>query len=89
MSRMLTVGFDYKDNFYYSIILVKESAAETEYKITVMNGDLQSQLTGNNTIKQKDGQLDIDSKQCENLKPLKTKIAQALGQLLQLPISNE
>lgn len=87
MSRMLTVGFDFEDSFYYSVILVKERGEETEYKITVMNGALELLLTGNNIITEKDGQLNIKLPQANKIKALKLKIGEALGLLLRLPIN--
>lgn len=86
MSRMLTVGFDFENTSYCSIVLVKETAGQTEYKITVMNGDLQDLLTGNNVITEKDGLLNMQLPEAIKSKALKFAIGKALGQLLQIPI---
>ena len=86
MSKMLTVGFDFENSSYYSVILVKENLDEKEYKITVMNGVLQQLLTGNNIITEKNGALNLKLPEGEKIKDLKLKIGEALGLLLQLPI---
>ena len=86
MSRMLTLGFEFEDSFYYSVILVKDNAVSIEYKITVMDGKLQALLTGDNVIKEKDGQLNYELPKGQKLKDLKLKIAEALGVLLHMPI---
>ena len=86
MSNFLTVGFDFEDSFYYSVILVIENGDEKQYKITVMNGPLQLLLMGNNTIIEKNGMLDLNLPEGEKNKDLKLKIAEALALLLHLPI---
>ena len=86
MGKMLTVGFDFEDSFYYSIILVKERLGETEYKITVMNRSLELLLKGNNIMIEKEGRLNITLPESNKIKALKLTIGNALGLLLGLPL---
>ncbi|MEJ7768472.1 MAG: hypothetical protein WKF89_11720 [Chitinophagaceae bacterium] len=89
MSRVLTVGFEFQDIFYYSLIRVKELAGETEYQITIMNEKLQTVLSGNDILKEKDGHLKIQIPESGNLQDLKIKVAEALSTLLDMPLEKE
>ena len=89
MSRILTVGFEFHDIFYYSLVNVKEIEGETQYKITVMNGDLEKMLLRNNIIKEKNGYLYIEISEDKNHDELKLKIAEALSAFLKLPLQKK
>ncbi len=82
MNHILTVGFEFDDIFYYSLVRVKESDSETEYKITVMNGTLERLLLGNNVIRKKNSHLNIEMLEYSKQEQLKLAIAEALGTLL-------
>lgn len=86
MLHLLTVGFEFRDIFYYSLIRVKESNLGTDYQITVMNGNLEKLLYGNHIIKKRKGFLQIDADDTTEQDMLKVSISEALSKFLQVPI---
>ena len=89
MNRILTIGFEFHEIFYYSLIRVKKIAGETQYRITVINKTLQRLLFGNNIIKEKNGHLNIEVPEDEKKEELKLTIAEALSRLLNMPLEKE
>ncbi len=86
MVNLLTVGFEFKDTFYYSLVRVKEKAAGTDYEITVMNGNLEKLLYGNHVIKERNGRLHVEIADSTEQEILKATIGEALGKFLHLPV---
>jgi hypothetical protein len=86
MSTLLTVGFEFMEEFYYSLIRVKNKEGFNEYQITVMNGKLESILYGNHILKEEDGYLLLDDTSEDPQGKLKLTIAEALGKFLNLPV---
>ena len=86
MDKLLTVGFEFFENLYFSLIRVKRKNDLNEYQITVMNGDLERLLYGNHIIREINGclQIEVSEKNLQEL--LKLKIAEALSQLLDIPL---
>lgn len=83
MATIMSLGFEYKGKEYYSLIRVKERNENTEYHITVMNGELERLLYGNHILNLVNGSLRLDdlsdnSEQCR----LKRQIAEALDKHL-------
>jgi len=89
MNRILTIGFEFREMFYYSLITVKEMADETEYRITVMNGKLEKMLFGHNIIKEKNQVLYIEVSEDAKQDELKLSIAESLSSLLRMPLQKE
>ena len=86
MNRFLVIGFELYKSFYYSLILCKAKKDGAEYRITVMNGDIEKQLNNNNIIKEKNGflQIELSGNQIQN--QIKSEIGKALGKLIGKPI---
>ncbi|WP_127126223.1 hypothetical protein [Pseudoflavitalea rhizosphaerae] len=55
MTDMLVFGFHYKQRFYKAIANIWKKSTNGLYRITVMNGDLERLLFGNNILSLKDG----------------------------------
>lgn len=55
MSDMLVFGFHYKERFYKAIANLWKKSTNGLYRITVMNGDLERLLFGNNIVSLKEG----------------------------------
>lgn len=89
MGKVLTVGFEFQEGFYYSLIHIKQILDETVYKITVMNGNLERMLFGNNIIHEKEGHLYIEVSEHTETDDLKLAIAEALSALLNMPLDRE
>ena len=86
MNRFLVIGFELYKSFYYSLILCKAKNDGTEYRITVMNGDIEKQLCNNNIIKEKNGCLQIELSGNKIQNQIKAEIAKALGKLIGKPV---
>jgi hypothetical protein len=86
MTKLLTIGFDFMENFYYSLIRVKERETCKEYEITVMNGTLERLLYGNHVIREKNGYLQVQTSDNTDQCKLKFQIAEALSKFLQVPL---
>ena len=85
MFTILTVGFEFKDNFYYALIRVKPKVSGTDYEVTVMNGNLEKLLYGNHVIEQRNDHLQIEAANTTEQELLKAAIADALSQFLKIP----
>lgn len=85
MIKFLIVGFEFCEKVYHSLVWCREKKDCNEYKITVMNGDLEKLLYGNHIIKEENGCLHLGK--CENKEQeiLKARIAKALGKALGIP----
>lgn len=82
MNRFLVVRFEFCKSFYYSLILCKAKSNSTEYRITVMNGDIEKQLCGNNIIYEVNSCLYIETSGNKMQQQIKTEIAKALGKII-------
>ncbi|RYG41681.1 MAG: hypothetical protein EOO01_24620 [Chitinophagaceae bacterium] len=88
MQKFITLAFRFCEKIYSSIILVKKNKDRTVYQITVMNGDLEKLLYGNHRIYEKNGVLEIEPCANKEQQLLKTRIAEALSQMLRLPFTS-
>lgn len=57
MTKILSIGFEYKGIFYKALARLKELGIKKEYHITIMNGELEKLLYGNHVIVESNGQL--------------------------------
>jgi len=89
MFTILTVGFEFNDNFYYALIRVKPKAPGVDYEVTVMNGNLEKLLYGNHVIEQKNDQLEIEAAYTTEQGLLKIAIAEALSRFLKIPLQKK
>ncbi|HVK46263.1 MAG TPA: hypothetical protein VM488_00435 [Pseudobacter sp.] len=55
MTDMLVFSFRYKERFYKAIANLWQKSTKGLYRITVMNGDLERMLFGNNIVSLKEG----------------------------------
>lgn len=60
MTDMLIFGFHYKQKFYQAIANLWKKSTNGLYRITVMNGDLERLLFGNNIVSLKEGRFLTD-----------------------------
>ena len=60
MSMIISLGFDFKDEFHYVLITVKELKERIQYRITVMNGELEQLLYDCNVVNEVNGELELD-----------------------------
>ena len=86
MNRFLVIGFEFGSLFYYSLILCKTRKEGAEYRITVMNGELEKQICHNNVIGEKNGSLQLELSGNKLQDQIKTEIAKALGKLIGKPV---
>ena len=89
MDRLITVGFEFCEKIYQSIIRVKVKKGFNEYKITIMNGDLEKLLYGNHVIKEINGFLQIEIIEHTSQELLKLKIGEALSKLIGIPLNSK
>lgn len=89
MMNILTVGFEFRNVFYYSLIRVKEKETGTDYQVTVMNGKLEKLLYGNHIIKERDGSLLVEVTDTTEQEQLKITIAEALSKFLHIPMEKK
>ncbi len=87
MNRFLIIPFQFFEASYYSLIMCKAKNECTEYRITIMNGDLEKLLFGNNVIKEINGSLHLDISKDELQERLKMEIAKSLGKALEIPLA--
>ncbi|MGZ8550555.1 MAG: hypothetical protein ACXWV2_07830 [Chitinophagaceae bacterium] len=86
MAKYLIIGFEYCEKLYKAIAHCKTSRICKEYRITVMNGDLEKLLYGNHTIQEINSTLQVELSDNNVQDVLKVSIASALGKLLGLPV---
>ena len=54
---MITLSFNYNGNKYSALILEKFLEDRKEYRVTIMNGDLEKLLFGNNILIERAGKI--------------------------------
>ena len=84
MSMIISLGFDFKEEFHYVLITVKELKERIQYRITVMNGELEQLLYDCNVVNEVNGELELDD--CNGDKEkwlLKKQIIEALSKYTQ------
>lgn len=80
MSSILSLGFEFKGNYYSFLARLKEKETVTEYHITVMNGELEKLLYGNHILSGTNGRIDIERPaEINDQAQLKIQIARALN----------
>ena len=87
MSMIISLGFDFKEEFHYVLITVKELKERIQYRITVMNGELEQLLFDCNVVNEVNGELELDD--CNGNKEkwlLKKQIIEALSKYTQKKI---
>jgi hypothetical protein len=86
MNKFLVIPFEFRQASYYSLIMCKPKDDGTEYRITVMNGDLEKLLLGNNIIREINGYLHVETSKNDPQQHLKMEIAKSLVDVLKIPI---
>jgi hypothetical protein len=66
--------------------MCKAKSEFTEYRITVMNGELEKLLFGNNVIREINGSLHLEISDNEPQGRLKMEIAKSLVKVLKIPL---
>lgn len=61
MATVLSIGFEYHNRSYYTLIRVCQKDNAKEYHVTVMNGPLESLLYGCNIFTEKNGKLENEA----------------------------
>jgi hypothetical protein len=87
MNRFLMLRFEFYKSFYYSLILCIIKSDGTEYRLTVMHGDLEKQLCNNNTIREVNGCLQVELSSNKLQSQIKTEIAKVLGKVIGKPVN--
>ncbi|TDH24664.1 hypothetical protein EXU57_15115 [Segetibacter sp. 3557_3] len=87
MNRFLLISFQFFNATYHSLIMCKAQSGCTEYRITVMNGDLEKLLFGNNVLKEINGSLHVESTGNDLQGRLKLEIARSLVKMLHIPLT--
>jgi hypothetical protein len=88
---MFSISFKYKKSQYQALIrIIKErEEGEKEYRVTIMNGDLEMLLYGNHILKEKNGRIDIqESDLPHHIVELRAVIADALESFYAEEIAN-
>lgn len=77
---MFSITFKYKKSQYQALIrVIKEREQEKEYRVTIMNGELEMLLYGNHVLIEKNGRIDIQGSDLpHHIIELRTVIAYAL-----------
>lgn len=86
MKNGLTIGFEFHEDFYYSLVEVNELDGCTEYQIMLMDNQLTHLSAEDHVIREKDGYLQLRDTESEKYEPLKMKVAESLSQFLHKPI---
>jgi hypothetical protein len=86
MRKFLTLGFRFCENLYHSIIMIKKKSDRTIYKITIMNGELEKLLHGNQIITEMNGYLQLEIGENNKQEELRIIIGEVLSKALQLPL---
>ena len=89
MDKVLTVGFEFCGKVYRSLVTIKKRIDYKAYQITVMNGDLEKLLFGNHVIEEINGCLQIEISENNRQAMLKISIAEALSELLNIPLKKK
>lgn len=89
MNKFLVIGFEFCETFYYSLILCKPQSDCKEYRITVMNGDLEKLLCSNNIIREINGSLQMEISQNKQQQLVKIAIANALSKFIGIPLNTK
>ena len=87
MNRFLIISFEFCKLSYSSLILCKAETGGTEYRITVMNGELEKQMCSNNVIREINGCLQVGLSGNKLQQQIKIAIAKALGRLIGKPVN--
>ncbi len=87
MNRFLVINFEFCKSIYYSLILCKAKSDGTEYRLTVMDGDIERELCNNNTVKEINGCLQIELSDNKLQNQIKTAIVKALGKIIGKPVN--
>lgn len=76
---MFSIRFNYRKSAYEALIrVVKEKDNKKEYRITVMNGELEMLLYGHHMLKEEDGKPDFSNHGIpQQVAELRTIIAEA------------
>ena len=86
MEKLLTIEFEFLEQFYFSLIRVKQKNGLNEYQVTVMNGELEKLLYGNHIIQVEDGHLQVEFSENNKQELLKLRVAEALAKFLRIPL---
>lgn len=86
MSRFLVIGFEFCEAFHYSLVLCKPKSEGTEYRVTVMNGDIEKQLDSDRTIREVNGSLQVEPSGNQVHNQVIRKIAHSLGRMIGKPV---
>ncbi|MEO6915438.1 MAG: hypothetical protein ABI151_07055 [Chitinophagaceae bacterium] len=86
MKNELTIGFEFLEDFYYSLVEVKESDGYTEYEIRLMDDRLTRLINEDHVIREKDGYLQLPVRENDSMLALKRKGAESLSQFLRKPM---
>lgn len=86
ITTFLVIGFALHSSRYLSLILCKQLTDHTEYRITVMNGDIEKQLCKNNRLKESNGVIELVLSGNEFQDHVKLKIASALSEVIGKPL---
>jgi hypothetical protein len=89
MYKLLTIGFEFLEDFYYSLIKVNEKDGHTEYQVTVMNGKLEKMFHAGNIFNEINGYLQVDLHGDKEHEKFILRIAEALSDFLKIPLSVE
>ena len=89
MNRFLLIPFEFNQQNFYSLVMCKDKGEMgINYRVTIMNGDLEKILLGNNVIKEVNGFLQVEATQQNGLQDcLKLEITKSLAKILKLPIN--
>jgi hypothetical protein len=86
MNRFLVIGFEFCESFHYSLVLCKAKTEGTEYRVTVMNGDIEKQLDNDKVIREINGSLQVEPSGNKVHNQIIAAIAKALGRLIGKPV---
>ena len=78
---MFSISFKYKKSQYQALIrVIKErEEGEKEYRVTIMNGELEMLLYGNHILTEKNGRIDVKGSDLpHHIIELRTVIADAM-----------
>ena len=83
MVRIISIPIEFHNKEYYALIRVHNAGECKELKVTIMNGELERLLYGNNVFKHKDGALLVDvTDDVSEAAKLKLAILKALSEYL-------
>jgi hypothetical protein len=86
MPLRISLGFNYKDDYYNVLISVKTANKKVQYQLTIMDVELEKLIADHKIIEEIDEKLLLDDTPDEEITAIREKIVKALADYLEKEI---